>query len=70
MGALLETLTAGPGGVGALRAGQVDQVDLGQGLVGHPLHVAGLHKGDGEDGVRPGGDIPRRQKEWNEYTRN
>ena len=51
MRALLEALAGCPGGVGPLRAGQVHQVDLRQGLVGHTLQVAGLHEADREDCV-------------------
>ncbi len=57
MCSLLEPLSGGPGGVGTLAARQVHQVNLGQGLVGHPLQVARLHEADGEDGVGAAGGV-------------
>jgi len=38
-----------------LASGQVNQMDLADGLVRQPVHEAGLHEGDGEDGVAAAG---------------
>ena len=54
---LFEPLPGCPGRIGPLTARQIHQVDLGEGLVGHPLQVAGLHEADGEDGVGAAGGV-------------